>query len=248
MIEMRDHIAVITGAGSGFGEASAIRLAKEGIPILCQDINEANAGRTADKVRAGNGRAEAIGGDVANESDVKAMFEACRQSFGDCTLLFANAGYAHQAPFTDIAVEDFDRMVAVHLRGVFLCDREALGPMLEKGEGVIINTASQLGHKGAPELAHYAAAKAGIIGLTKSLALEVSSRGVRVNAIGPGPCNTAILKDISEDWQKAKAAELPLGRFGEAWEIAETVAFLAGPGGAIYVGQTLGANSGDVML
>ena len=120
--------------------------------------------------------------------------------------------------------------------------------MLDKGEGVIINTASQLGHKGAPELAHYAAAKAGIIGLTKSLALEVSSRGVRVNAIGPGPCNTAILDDISEDWQRAKAAELPLGRFGEAWEIAETVAFLAGPGGAIYVGQTFGANSGDVML
>ena len=248
MIEMQDHIAVITGAGSGFGEAAAIRLAREGIPILCQDVNEANARRTADTVRAGQGCAEAIGGDVANESDVKAVFEACRRSFGDCTLLFANAGHAHQAPFVDIAVGEFDRMVAVHLRGVFLCDREALGPMLEKGEGVIINTASQLGHKGAPELAHYAAAKAGIIGLTKSLALEVSSRGVRVNAIGPGPCNTAILDDISEDWQRAKAAELPLRRFGEAWEIAETVAFLAGPGGAIYVGQTFGANSGDVML
>ena len=97
-------------------------------------------------------------------------------------------------------------------------------------------------------MADYAAAKAGVIGLTKSLALEVSSRGVRVNAIGPGPCNTPILNDISKEWQQAKAAELPLGRFGEAWEIAETVAFLAGPGGAIYVGQTLGPNSGDVML
>lgn len=248
MIDMRDHIAVVTGAGSGFGEATAVRLAREGIPILCQDIDEANARRTADKIRAGQGRAESIGGDVANESDVKAMFAACRESFGDCTLLFANAGYAHQAPFADISVEDFDRMVSVHLRGVFLCDREALGPMLEKGEGVIVNTASQLGQKGGPELAHYAAAKAGIIGLTKSLALEVSSRGVRVNAVAPGPCNTAILDDISKEWQKAKAAELPLGRFGEAWEIAETVAFLAGPGGAIYVGQTFGANSGDVMF
>ena len=118
MIEMQDHIAVITGAGSGFGEAAAIRLAREGIPILCQDINEANARRTADTVRAGQGRAEAIGGDVANESDVKAVFEACRRSFGDCTLLFANAGHAHQAPFVDIAVGEFDRMVAVHLRGV----------------------------------------------------------------------------------------------------------------------------------
>ena len=248
MIEMQDHIAVITGAGSGFGEATALRLAREGMPIFCQDINEENAQRTAARVREGNGRAEAIGGDVSSEADVKAMFAACRNAFGDCTLLFANAGYARLSPFVEMSVEEFDRMVAVLLRGVFLCDREALGPMLEKGEGVIINTASQLGHKGANEMAHYAAAKAGVIGLTKSLALEVSSRGVRVNAIGPGPCNTPILDDISDEWKQAKAAELPLGRFGEAWEIAETVAFLAGPGGAIYVGQTLGPNSGDVML
>ncbi len=248
MIEMQDHIALITGAGSGFGEATALRLAREGIPVFCQDLDEAGAQRTADKVREGNGRAAATGGDVSSEADVKAAFEACRKAFGDCTLLFANAGYAQQKAFTDIGVEDFDRMVAVHLRGVFLCDREALGPMLAKGAGVIVNTASQLGQKGAVELAHYAAAKAGIIGLTKSLALEVASRGVQVNAVAPGPCNTAILDDISEDWKKAKAAELPLGRFGEAWEIAETVAFLAGPGGAIYAGQTFGANSGDVMF
>ena len=248
MIEMQDHIAVITGAGSGFGEATALRLAREGMPIFCQDINEENAQRTAAKVREGNGRAEAIGGDVSNEADVKAMFAACREAFGDCTLLFANAGYARLSPFVEMSVEEFDRMVAVLLRGVFLCDREALGPMLEKGEGVIINTASQLGYKGAIEMAHYAAAKAGVIGLTKSLALEVSNRGVRINAVAPGPCNTPILDDISDEWKQRKAAELPLGRFGEAWEIAETVAFLAGPGGAIYVGQTLGPNSGDVML
>ena len=249
MIEMQDHIAVITGAGSGFGEATALRLAREGMPIFCQDINEENAQRTAARVREGNGRAQAIGGDVSSEADVKAMFAACRSAFGDCTLLFANAGYARLSPFVEMSVEEFDRMVAVLLRGVFLCDREALGPMLEKGEGVIIKTPPRSSATRAPtKLAHYAAAKAGVIGLTKSLALEVSSRGVRVNAIGPGPCNTPILDDISEDWKRAKAAELPLGRFGEAWEIAETVAFLAGPGGAIYVGQTLGPNSGDVML
>ena len=135
MIEMQDHIAVITGAGSGFGEATAYRLAREGMPIFCQDINEENAQRTAAKVREGNGRAEAIGGDVASEADVKAIFASCRNAFGDCTLLFANAGYARLSPFVEMSVEEFDRMVAVLLRGVFLCDREALGPMLEKGEG-----------------------------------------------------------------------------------------------------------------
>jgi len=187
MIEMQDHIAVITGAGSGFGEATAYRLAREGMPIFCQDINEENAQRTAAKVREGNGRAEAIGGDVASEADVKAMFAACRSAFGDCTLLFANAGYARLSPFVEMSVEEFDRMVAVLLRGVFLCDREALGPMLEKGEGVIINTASQLGHKGANEMAHYAAAKAGVIGLTKSLALEFRAAACGSTPSAPAP-------------------------------------------------------------
>ena len=116
MIEMQDHIAVITGAGSGFGEATAYRLAREGMPIFCQDINEENAQRTAAKVREGNGRADAIGGDVASEADVKAMFAACRSAFGDCTLLFANAGYARLSPFVEMSVEEFDRMVAVLLR------------------------------------------------------------------------------------------------------------------------------------
>ena len=106
MIEMQDHIAVITGAGSGFGEATALRLAREGMPIFCQDINEENAQRTANKVREGNGRAEAIGGDVSNEADVKAMFAACRNAFGDCTLLFANAGYARLSPFVEMKTED----------------------------------------------------------------------------------------------------------------------------------------------
>jgi len=193
-------------------------------------------------------KAEAIGGDVSVEDDVKKFFTRCREVFGECTLLHANAGYGHQSAFQDITTEDFDRMIAVHLRGVFLCDREALPSMLARGEGVIINTASQLGQIGGRELAHYSAAKAGIIGLTKSLAREVSDKGVRVNAIAPGPIRTPILDGFTDEWMAAKSAELPLGRLGEAWEVAETVAFLASPAGAIYVGQTLGPNSGDVML
>ena len=120
--------------------------------------------------------------------------------------------------------------------------------MLARGAGVIVNIASQLGQIGGIELTHYSAAKAAIVGLTKSLAREVSAHGVRVNAIAPGPINTPLVLGLSEDWRRVKAAELPLGRFGEPEEVAAAVAFLVSPQASLFVGQTLGPNSGDVML
>ena len=120
--------------------------------------------------------------------------------------------------------------------------------MIDRGSGVIVNIASQLGQIGGAELVHYSAAKAGIIGLTRSLAREVSADGVRVNAVAPGPINTDLVMALSQEWRDAKASELPLGRFGDSADVAATVAFLASEDAAIYVGQTLGPNSGDVML
>jgi 3-oxoacyl-[acyl-carrier protein] reductase len=120
--------------------------------------------------------------------------------------------------------------------------------MLRRGEGVIVNVASQLGQIGGIELVHYSGAKAAIIGMTKALAREVSSCGVRVNAVAPGPINTPLVLGLSEEWRERKKRELPLGRFGEPEEVAATVAFLASPAASLFVGQTLGPNSGDVML
>jgi 3-oxoacyl-[acyl-carrier protein] reductase len=120
--------------------------------------------------------------------------------------------------------------------------------MLARKSGAIVNVASQLGQIGGVELVHYSAAKAGIIGMTKSLAREVSAQGIRVNAVAPGPINTPLVRSLSQDWQRAKAAELPLGRFGEPEEVAEAVSFLCSPAASLFVGQTLGPNSGDVML
>ena len=139
-------------------------------------------------------------------------------------------------------------MFAVHVRGTFLCTHAVLGPMLAARRGIIVNIASQLGQIGGVELVHYSAAKAAIIGLTKALAREVSGQGVRVNAVAPGPVNTPLVLGLSESWRKAKTAELPLGRFGEPEDVAATVAFLASSEASLYVGQTLGPNSGDVML
>ncbi|MDH3661580.1 MAG: 3-oxoacyl-ACP reductase FabG [Alphaproteobacteria bacterium] len=248
MSKLGHHNAIVTGAGSGIGKAIAFRLAAEGAKVLANDLNENAARATASSIAAAGGQAIAQQGDVSDPADIDRLFETCEQAWDGCTLLVNNAGIVQQSRFADLSVEDWDRMIAVHLRGVFLGCRRAIEPMLERGDGVIINIASQLGQIGGVELVHYSAAKAGIIGLTKALSREVSTRGVRVNAVAPGPINTDLVMALSEDWRKAKAAELPLGRFGEPEDVAATVAFLASDDAKIYVGQTLGPNSGDVML
>ena len=237
--------AIVTGAGSGIGQAIALRLAADGYNVLANDFRAEAAQATAARIGA---KAVAIGGDVSVEGDVAAMVAAAEAAFGPVTHLVNCAGHVHQSRFTDLTVADFDRMIAVHLRGTFLCTHAVLKGMLARGSGVIVNIASQLGQIGGNELVHYSAAKAGIIGMTKALAREVSAQGVRVNAVAPGPINTPLVRNLSADWQRAKAAELPLGRFGEPEEVANTVAFLCSPQASLFVGQTLGPNSGDVML
>lgn len=248
MTRLSRHAAVVTGAGAGIGRAIALRLAAEGARVVVNDINGGAAEATAAAIREAGGMALAVAGDVSVEADVDRAFSACEQAWGRCTLAINNAGIVQQVRLANMSPADWDRMIAVHLRGCFLGCRRAIGPMLEAGEGVIVNIASQLGQIGGVELTHYSAAKAGIIGLTKALAREVSAAGVRVNAVAPGPINTELVLALSDDWRAAKSAELPLGRFGEPEDVAATVAFLASEDAKIYVGQTLGPNSGDVML
>ncbi len=236
---------IVTGAGSGIGRAIALKLAANGFQVMVNDFRADVAAALAAEIGA---NATSCGGDVSVEADVAAMVAATEDAFGPVTHLVNNAGHVHQSAFADLEAADFDRMIAVHLRGTFLCTRAVINGMLARKSGVIINIASQLGQIGGVDLVHYSAAKAGIIGMSKALAREVSALGVRVNAVAPGPINTPLVRALSEDWRKAKAASLPLGRFGEPEEVAETVAFLCSPAASLYVGQTLGPNSGDVML
>ncbi|WP_376742878.1 SDR family NAD(P)-dependent oxidoreductase [Ensifer canadensis] len=240
--------AIVTGAGSGIGRAIALRLAADGYAVVVNDLSPERCEAVADEIAAAGGVALAISGDVSSEADAAATAEKAAQFHGPVALLVNNAGIAHQALFENLEVADFDRMFAVHVRGTFLMTKAVLPAMLARGEGVIVNMASQLGQIGGVELVHYSSAKAAIIGMTKALAREVSRRGVRVNAVAPGPINTPLVMGLSEDWRAAKKARLPIGRFGEPDEIAATVAFLASPSASLFVGQTLGPNSGDVML
>lgn len=223
----RPRVALVTGAGSGIGRAIAEKLARDGELVVVNDLREASAKEVVAGIKESGGEAAAAPGDVSDPEAVEKLVETAREAFGPVEVLVNNAGYGQQKLFVDLTVEDFDRMIGVHLRGTFLCTSAVLPEMLSEGRGVIVNVASQLGQIGGVELCHYSAAKAGIIGLTKSLAREVSAQGVRVNAVAPGPINTDLVLGLSEEWRRNKAADLPLGRFGEPWEVAETVSFLA---------------------
>ena len=240
--------AVVTGAGGGIGGAIARAYAREGARLLLGDRDEARLGAVAEECATLGAEVHVHRADIGDVDGADGTIESCVSRYGGIDILVNNAGLLTQALCVDLDVAMWDEMLRVDLRSVFLCTRRALPHMIGQGWGRIINTASQLGIKGGAELSHYAAAKAGVIGFTKSVALEVSQHNVLVNAIAPGPIRTPMVDGISESWKQAKAAELPLRRFGEADEVAPTAVLLASdPGGNLYCGQTLGPNSGDVM-
>jgi 3-oxoacyl-[acyl-carrier protein] reductase len=224
---------VVTGGASGIGKAIA-------------EAFTANGDRVA--VLDRSGAAGSIAVDVSDEASVKAAFAAARSRLGSIDILVNSAGLLTESPLEDMTLAMWNETIAVDLTGVFLCCREVVGEMRQQRWGRIINIASQLAIKGGTGLSHYSAAKAGVVGLTKALALETAADNVLVNNIAPGPIETPLVDGISEEWKAAKRAGLPLLRFGLADEVAPTALLLASdPGGNLYVGQTLGPNSGDVM-
>jgi 3-oxoacyl-[acyl-carrier protein] reductase len=242
-------VALVTGAASGIGAGISVAFAREGADVVLVDLAEpAAATGVLAAVRGHDREALYIQADVSDEDSVTAMASTALARFGRVDVLVNNAGIFTQSLLADMPVADWDRVLAVNLRGPFLCCRALIGPMLERGSGRIINIASQLGQIGGSEVAHYSASKAGVIGLTKALAREVSHRGVLVNAIAPGPIVTPLLDGETEEWRAAKLAELPMRRFGRVDEVTPTAVMLASADGSYYVGQTLGPNGGDVML
>ncbi|PKW26821.1 SDR family NAD(P)-dependent oxidoreductase [Phycicoccus duodecadis] len=243
------RVAVVTGAASGIGAGIAVAFAEEGADIVVAEASpEAVAEPVLEAVRRHGQRALYVQTDVADAGAVQRMADAALSRFGQVDILVNNAGIFTESRVEQMPVEDWDRVLGVNLRGTFLCTRFLLPQMLERRWGRIINIASQLGQIGGADVAHYSASKAGVIGFTKALAREVSTRGVLVNAIAPGPIKTPLLDSETEEWRSGKLAELPIGRFGEVSEVTPTAVLLASDDGSYYVGQTLGPNGGDVML
>lgn len=249
MGRLTNKVAVVTGGASGIGRGIALGFAAEGADVAIIDIATESVARSALSAVSGiGGRATYERADVSLESDVRRAVGAIVESYGRIDVLVNNAGIARQTPVAEMDVSEWDEILGVNLRGVFLCTRFVLPGMIQRGSGRIINMASQLGQIGGRSMAHYSASKAGVIGFTKALAREVAPRGILVNAIAPGPIETDALAHDSEEWKRAKLAEIPLGRFGAVSEVVPTAVFLASDDSTYYVGQTLGPNGGDVML
>ena len=248
MGKLSGKVALVTGGASGIGRAIVHALAAEGADIGVIDRNTLGAGEAAEETVGLGVRAIAACADVGDEAEMAAAFGIVTAALGDVDILCNNAGIDTISPLDDMAIDMWDEMMRTNLRSVFLGTRLVLPAMRRKKWGRIINTASQLGHKGGAQMVHYSAAKAGVIGFTRALAYEVARDGITVNAICPGPINTPLALGIPQDWRDAKLSELPIGRFGNVEEVAPTVVLLASDAGSYYVGATLNMNGGDYMI
>ena len=249
MGRLEGKAAVVTGGVRGIGRGIVEAFAAEGADVAVADVlQEVEAAPVLARVEREGRRGFYVRTDVSRDGEVRGMVGEVIETFGRIDVLVNNAGVLSISPLEQMPVEEWDRVLAINLRGTFLCCRFALPHMLRRGEGKIVNVASQLGQVGAPELAHYSASKGGVIAFTKALAREVAARGVLVNAVAPGPISTGIMPPESEEQEEAFKAALPIRRFGAVEEVAPTVVFLASEEASYYVGQTLGPNGGNVML
>lgn len=250
-MKLKDKVAIVTGASQGIGKSVAIAFAKEGANLSLNyfgsDKKEMDAFL---KELEGYGiRAIATEGDLSKTDIVKSLINHTVETFDRIDILANVAGISGQSSVQDLDEEAWDTMMNVNLKSVFLTTKYAVPHMISQASGRIINFTSNLGQKGGVEVSHYAASKAGVIGFTKSLALELGQYSITANCVAPGPTETPMLDDFDADWRKEKLAELPLGRFGQVEEIVPTVVLLASdPDGNAFTGQTLSPNVGDVML
>ena len=242
------RVAIVTGGGRGIGCAVAVRLGKEGADVaISYRSNDAAAEEAAEEVRATGSRCEIFKGDVASPDDVAALFEGVGDKFGRIDILVNNAGVTRDNLMMRMKEEEFDDVLRTNLKGTYLCTRAALRPMIRSRWGRIVNVSSVVGLVGNAGQANYAASKAGIIGFTKSVAREVAQRGITANVVAPGYVETELTGSLPEKVKDQIRGQVPAGRFGEAEEVAEVVAFLAGEGAGYVTGQTVAVDGGMTM-
>jgi NAD(P)-dependent dehydrogenase (short-subunit alcohol dehydrogenase family) len=250
------RVAVVTGAGRGIGAAIARRLAADGHLVAVADAHGGRAEQAARAIDPAGKRAAAVMADVSDAVSVADMVAEVTNRLGAPSILVNNAGVISAAPFTELAESEWDRILGVNLKGQYLCARAVLPAMLRQGWGRIINIASDAGKTGEPYIAHYAASKFGVVGLTQSLALEYARDGITVNAVCPAITDTDMMEQLARDmegsgaplpeagWRAAFVGEIPMGRPMAPEEIAGVCAFLAGDGAAAITGQAINVSGG----
>ncbi len=247
MNRLSGKVSLVTGGNTGIGRAVALAFAEEGVDVAVAWIErETEARSLAQAVHAKGRRCHPVRADVTRESDVRAMLADVLATLGGLDILVNNAGIQRAQPITEMSVEDWDRMMAVHLRGAFLCSREAARHMIPQRSGRIINLCSQLGYIGRERYAAYSAAKGGMIAFTRALAKELAPHGILVNGVAPGLVDTGF-DPLSPEAKSAHAASLPLKRLGTPEDMTSAFVFLASDDGRYYCGQLLHPNGGEIM-
>ncbi len=248
MTDLKGKTALVTGGSRGIGRAISLELAACGAEVFVNYRQSAEAAeQVVAEISSADGEATAVQADVQSAEDVAAMFKQITSAGGALDILVNNAGMTRDNVIMLMKPEDFDQVLATNLRSCWLCCKSAARIMMRKRKGAIINITSVVGIAGNGGQTNYAASKAGIIGLTKSLAKELAVRGVRVNAVAPGFVETDMTADLSDELKGAAIDAIPLGRMGAPDDIAKAVAFLASADAAYITGQTLVVDGGMVM-
>jgi 3-oxoacyl-[acyl-carrier protein] reductase len=246
--KLEGRMALITGGSRGIGAAIALAFAAEGADVaFCHNDDDEGAVGVEAAVRAQGRRAFSWRCDLSDMEAARRLFADAETALGRVDILVNNAGVSEEKAVEAITLEAVDWMMNVHFKATFVLSQLAYIRMKPRGYGRIINVSSNLAYKGAPGLAHYSAAKAAVLGFTRSMAQEASPHGVLVNAIAPGPVDTRLNDTLSAEWKSWKVGSLPIRRFGRPEEVAPSAVLLASADGSFYAGQTLHPNGGDVM-
>jgi 3-oxoacyl-[acyl-carrier protein] reductase len=247
-MKLQGKAALVTGASRGIGREIALELARQGADVAVNYAgSEAKAQEVVEEIRALGREAFAVQADVANGEAVQEMVKQTIERFGKLDILVNNAGITRDNLLMRMKDEEWDAVINTNLKGVFLCTKAVTRQMMKQRSGRIINIASIVGVSGNAGQANYVAAKAGVIGLTKTAAKELASRGITVNAVAPGFITTDMTDKLTEDVKKGMLAQIPLARFGEPEDVAKVVSFLASDDSKYMTGQTLHVDGGMVM-
>lgn len=247
-MKLQDKIAIVTGAGRGIGRAIALGLAHEGAKVVVNYSRSAEAAEdVVQQILKSGGEAMAVQGDVAHAEQVDTLLKATLERFERVDILINNAGITRDKLILRMSEADWDAVIDTNLKGAFLCARAVAPKMLKQKSGVIINVGSVIGKVGGAGQVNYSASKAGLIGLTKSLAKELGSRNIRVNAVAPGFVETDMTHILKDDQREAIVKQVPLGRLGKGEDIANVVAFLCSDSAAYIQGEVISVDGGLFM-